>query len=153
VSLGFVSASAKKPTLNPPSEQKGGFQQQGEYWTIAIGERAVGLKHSKGLAYIADLLRHPARNFHVLDLAGGSGGREEQANLSARGLTSDDDTLERSGIHVDGLGDAGELLDDQAKRAYRHRLAELREELEQAKEVGKVEGAEPNSQEDDQSSD
>src|SRR5208282_1926711 len=34
--------------------------------------------------------------------------------------------------------DAGELLDDQAKSAYRRRLFELREELEEAKALGKV---------------
>ena len=40
------------------------------------------------------------------------------------------------------MGDAGELLDDQAKRAYRNRLSELREELEEAKALGKSETAE-----------
>src|SRR5258706_512520 len=36
----------------------------------------------------------------------------------------------------------GEMLDEQAKVAYRHRLSELRDELEEAKELGKVERAE-----------
>ena len=40
------------------------------------------------------------------------------------------------------MGDAGELLDDQAKRAYRNRLSELREDLEEAKALGKSETAE-----------
>jgi hypothetical protein len=34
------------------------------------------------------------------------------------------------------------LLDDQAKSAYRRRLSELREELEEAKRLGKIERAE-----------
>jgi hypothetical protein len=34
------------------------------------------------------------------------------------------------------LGDAGEMLDEQAKAAYRRRLADLREELEDAKRRG-----------------
>src|SRR5260370_42359140 len=38
--------------------------------------------------------------------------------------------LEKAGIHIGSLGDAGEMLDDQAKVAYRRRLSELREELE-----------------------
>jgi hypothetical protein len=50
--------------------------------------------------------------------------------------------LEKSGIHIGGLGNAGEVLDDQAKSAYRRRLAELREELEEAKALGKVDSAE-----------
>ncbi len=36
---------------------------------------------------------------------------------------------------------AGEILDDQAKPAYKARLTALREELEEAKEFGKVERA------------
>jgi len=45
------------------------------------------------------------------------------------------------------LGDAGEKLDDQAKAAYRQRLSDLREELEEAKERGNVERAEQAEQE------
>ena len=53
-----------------------------------------------------------------------------------------EEELEKAGIHVASLGDAGEMLDEQAKAAYRRRLAELREELEEAKELGNVERAE-----------
>jgi hypothetical protein len=49
--------------------------------------------------------------------------------------------LEKAGIHVTSLGDAGEMLDEQAKAAYRRRLSELREELEEAKEQGRLERA------------
>jgi len=85
------------------------------------------------------LLRHPGTAFHALDLTSGiaSGGEEEPATR----LVSDRENLEREGIHIGGLGDAGEVLDDQAKRAYRQRLSELREELEEAKGLGKVERA------------
>jgi hypothetical protein len=55
--------------------------------------------------------------------------------------------LEKAGIHVGGLGDAGEMLDDTAKAAYRRRLSELHEELEEAKELGNVERAEKAEQE------
>ena len=50
--------------------------------------------------------------------------------------------LQKAGIHVGRLGDAGELVDDQAKRAYRRRLAELRQELDEAKELGEIHRAE-----------
>ena len=43
---------------------------------------------------------------------------------------------------ISSLGDAGEMLDEQAKATYRRRLAELREELEEAKQLDKVERAE-----------
>ena len=55
--------------------------------------------------------------------------------------------LEKAGIQIGGLGDAGEMLAEQAKGAYRRRLAELREELEEAKELGKIERAERAEQE------
>ena len=50
--------------------------------------------------------------------------------------------LENAGIRIGNLGDAGEMLDEQAKAAYRRRLSDLREELQEAKELGKVERAE-----------
>ena len=50
--------------------------------------------------------------------------------------------LQKAGIHVGRLGDAGELVDDQAKRAYRRRLAELRQELDEAKELGEIDRGE-----------
>jgi tetratricopeptide (TPR) repeat protein len=53
-----------------------------------------------------------------------------------------DEELQKTGINIIGLGDAGEMLDEQAKSAYRQRLSELREELEEAKEFGNTERAE-----------
>jgi hypothetical protein len=53
-------------------------------------------------------------------------------------LPRGNEDLERAGIHG-SLGDTGEMLDKQAKVAYRHRLSELREELEEAKGLGNVE--------------
>jgi hypothetical protein len=50
--------------------------------------------------------------------------------------------LKKAGIHTGGLGDAGEMLDEQDKVAYRRRLSDLRDELGKAKEVGNVERAE-----------
>jgi hypothetical protein len=57
-------------------------------------------------------------------------------------LPRGDEDVEKARIHITRVGDAGEMLDDQAKVAYRRTLSELREELEEAKELGKVERAE-----------
>jgi pyruvate carboxylase len=38
-------------------------------------------------------------------------------------LPRGDEDLEKAGIHIGGLGDAGEMLDEQAKVAYRRRLS------------------------------
>jgi len=110
------------------------FRKEGEYWTIGCGGIAFRLKDTKGLGYLAHLLRHPAVEFHVLDLFGGIAGRREddESSQSAHGLPRGDEELEKAGIHITGLGDAGEMLDDQAKVAYRRRLSELREAVAQA---------------------
>src|ERR1700731_510797 len=124
--------------------QKGVFSKEGEYWTIGYGGNSFRLKDTKGLGYVAHLIRHPGVEFHVLDLAGGIAGRrdDDEAAQSAVGLPRGDEELEKAGIHVGSLGDAGEMLDEQAKSAYRRRLSTLREELEEAKAAGNVERAE-----------
>src|SRR5713226_2300428 len=120
------------------------FRKEGEYWTLGYGDKSFRLKDTKGLGYLAHLLRHPGVEFHVLDLAGGIARQQEkyEASPSTRGLPRGAEDLEEAGIHVGSLGDAGEMLDEQAKAAYKRRLAELREELQEAKEVGNVERAE-----------
>jgi len=67
---------------------------------------------------------------------------DEKTSQSVQGLPRGEEVLEKAGIHITSLGDAGEMLDEQAKAAYRRRLSELREELEDAKELGNVERAE-----------
>ena len=113
------------------------FRREGEYWSVGPAETPVRLKDSKGLAYIAYLLRHPGAEFHALDLT--SGIASESDEKPAARLVLGQENLE--GFQIGGLGDAGEVLDDQAKRAYRQRLSDLREELEEAKGVGKAERA------------
>ena len=63
------------------------------------------------------------------------------------GLPRGEQDLEKAGIHISSLGDAGEMLDEQAKVAYRRRLSELREELDEAKDAGNVARAEKAEQE------
>ena len=131
-----------KPSVR--SAQKGIFRKEGQYWTVGYSGNPFRLKDTKGLGYLAHLLRHPAVEFHVLDLFGGIAGQreEDESNQSAHGLPRGDEDLETAGIHITGLGGAGEMLDDQAKVSYRRRLSELREELEEAKEFGNVDRAE-----------
>ena len=126
------------------SARTGVFRREGEYWAVGYVENAFRLKDTRGLGYVAHLLRHPAVEFHVLDLFGGIASRrdEDESSRSVQRLPRGAEDLENAGIHITGLGDAGEMLDDQAKAAYRRRLSELREELEGAKELGNVERAE-----------
>jgi hypothetical protein len=71
----------------------------------------------------------------------------DETSQSVHGLPRADGELEKAGMHVSGLGDAGELLDEHAKVASRRRLSELREELEEARELGNVVRAEQAEQE------
>ena len=143
------SAGAGDAGLGVRAVPKGVFRKEGEYWTVGCGGKSFRLKDSKGLGYLAHLLRHPGIEFHVLDPAGGIAGQrdDDEPGQSAQGLPRGDEDLEKAGIHIGGLGDAGEMLDEQAKVAYRRRLSDLREELEEAKERGNVERAEHAEQE------
>jgi hypothetical protein len=115
--------------LDVPSARKGIFRKEGEYWTIGYGGHLFRLKDSKGLAYLAYLLRNPGTGFHALDVIGGIAvhSQEDQTNLSIPGLAHGDQQLDRAGMHIGNLSDAAEMLDEQAKAAYRRRLSELRE--------------------------
>jgi len=74
------------------------------------------MKDSLGMQYLARLIADPGRELHVLDLvATGRGGADDVA--------------------ID-TGDAGELLDDEARADYRRRLDDLRETLAEAESFG-----------------
>jgi hypothetical protein len=87
----------------------GVLRKDGDYWTIAHGGRSVRVRDSKGLALLHRLIGSPGREFHALDLD--SGGAEETRLVA---------------------GDAGEMLDAEARAAYGQRLRDLREELAEA---------------------
>src|SRR6516225_9337175 len=53
----------------PP--HRGVFSQEGEFWRVGFENDSFTLKHSKGLSYLAQLLRFPGREFHALDLIHG----------------------------------------------------------------------------------
>lgn len=94
---------------------------EGEYWTVTTaGGRTFRLKDSLGLQYLARLLAEPSREIHVLELV-------------AAGNPGMDGGMEGSPIDT---GDAGELLDQDARADYRRRLDELRETAAEAERFG-----------------
>src|ERR1700733_4852716 len=107
------AAASSEPRQSIRSVQKGIFRKEGEYWTIGYGGKASRLKDTKGFGYLAHLLRHPGAEFHVLDLMGGiaSQREEDETSQSVQGLPRGDEDLEKAGIHITRLGDAGEMLD------------------------------------------
>ena len=106
------------------------FRLEGEYWTVAYQGKVARIRDTTGLHYIAYLLRYPHRQIHVLELAASIEGPSESAVTSIAGERKAGALAE---LEVQtGFGDAGEILDPQAKAAYRQRLEELRTELEEA---------------------
>jgi hypothetical protein len=99
-------------------------RREGEYWSIAFAGEAFRLKDVKGLHYLAYLLRHPGREFHVLDLV--VAGQGAEAGGPRTSPARDDD------LHTARLSDTGPILDEQAKTAYRARLRELEDDLAEA---------------------
>ena len=110
-----------------PAPRAAVFRREGEYWSIAFEGDAFRLRDSKGLRYLAVLLARPGHEVLALDLV--SGGPERVGP----GPAADDD------LAVEGGG--GEVLDRQARDAYRRRLEELRDTLAEAESWGDAERA------------
>ena len=122
---GFATAAVIElpPESSPAPAASAMFRRDGDVWAIAYEGKGLRLKDAKGLQYIAALLRHEGREFHAADLA----------------ATVDTDTpvtQAAEGEVARGLGDAGEMLDAQARGEYRQRLEDLRAELEEATRWG-----------------
>ena len=86
------------------------FRRDGEVWEVAFAGTTVRLKDAKGLRDVAFLLARPGRDVPAVDLAGAPGAPQQ--------------------------GGVGDLLDDQARRAYKQRLAALDAELAAADVTG-----------------
>jgi len=102
------------------------FRREGDYWSVGFEERTARVRDSKGLQYLACLLANPGRELHVVDLV-------------AAGRAAPHTSLDPTGLRlVPDVGDAGQLLDARAKEAYRRRLAEIEEDIEEARTMGDV---------------
>ena len=103
-----ASAAASPAAPAPAHPSNNTFTRDGEMWQLAFDGESVHMPDLKGLHDLARLLAAPGEEIHVLDL----------------------------GAAVDGVspqGHAGELLDAEARAAYKARIDELREERELAK--------------------
>ena len=129
--------SDSSKALSAPEAVEGIFRKEGEFWTIACRSEVFRLKDVRGLAYIAYLLGHTGEEFHVLALASKTGSKQGEGDELADPATEDQAT--QSDLTVGRMGDAGEMLDAQAKTAYKRRTAELREQLEEARELNQLE--------------
>jgi hypothetical protein len=103
------------------------FRREGQYWTVRFAGLVARLADAKGLRLLARLLADPGREFHAVYLEAAGSQTQRPAPAQARGRAGTGEL----GVRPD-LGDAGALLDAQAKAAYKARLDELAAELEDA---------------------
>lgn len=95
----------------------------GGVWRLVHAGREVRLRDSKGLRDLARLVAEPARPFPAVELAGNVGALRHGAAPP--------------GLHEPG--DLGELVDARAREAYRCRLADLDDEIDDADRAADVE--------------
>ena len=107
------------------------FRRDGDYWTLTYRGRTRRVADAKGLHDLAALLARPGRELHVADLIATTD--PSTGSLDAYTRTA---TLRGSTSNV--------ILDEHARSAYRARLFDLRDELEEAEanaDLGRADAA------------
>jgi AAA ATPase domain len=117
---GEVSAGAEAAVL----------RREGEFWTVGYAGETFRLRDVKGLRYLASLLASPGKDVHALELVNAAEGHgpDRRAGLAGE-------------LTASRPGGAGPVLDEAAKEAYRRRLEELAEDLQEAQDWGDSERA------------
>jgi tetratricopeptide (TPR) repeat protein len=101
------------------------LRHEGKWWSASFGGSTARVPDTKGLRYLAALLACAGAERHVLDLV------DRVEGVAPRG-----------GVDRRALGDAGAMLDAQARLAYRHQIERLRAEADDALAAGRLETAE-----------
>jgi hypothetical protein len=101
------------------------FRRDGEVWTLAYGGREIRMRDSKGLRDLHALLARPGTAVAALDLATAPAGRGAGASAGPDVLHPPSDT--------------GEVIDAQARAAYRQRLHELEQAAAEADAAADIE--------------
>ena len=120
------AAADLRPSPPPPANV---FVQEGEFWSVSFAGLTVRLKDVKGMRDIARLLGARGTELAAVELIGVSPGRSAQrpADLASIDMAQE--------------GDAGEVIDHEARQQYRARLADLEEDLEEATSANDIERA------------
>ncbi|MFD0687807.1 hypothetical protein [Actinomadura fibrosa] len=115
-----VPAGASGPVAGAGRPRSRGIvcERQGRRWSLALGHRAALVGDSVGMRHLAVLIGNPGREIPAISLATGPAAAP---------------------------GDAASVqpvLDEEAKRRYKRRLAELEAEIEEHEAAGRFERAE-----------
>jgi hypothetical protein len=103
-----LEAFDDRPAASAPD--RAAFVRSGDLWHVEFRGRSATVVDSKGLRDLATLVARPRSEVHVLDLVEAAGGPARAAAGS----------------------DTGPTLDAPARQAYKKRLGELQEEIEEA---------------------
>jgi len=107
--------------------------------TVCFRDVTVLMRDLEGFRYLERLLAEPGREFHVLDLVAVDTGSLPTGPTLHQGL----ETV------TEGVGAGLRLLDDEARDAYRRRLVEVDDDIDEAtrmNDVGRVELAQRDRQ-------
>jgi len=121
----------------PATAETGGgavFRREGDYWSVRYAAAAFRIRDGKGMRYLAELLASPGREFAALALAAALEGAAQPSGMAAR-------TRADSQLGGSGGDDAGDVLDADAREAYRQRLSELDEQVEEGERFNDPERA------------
>jgi len=105
-------ASRRPVPSSTPASPAFTLARAGAEWTVSHGGRSFRVRDVRGMTMVARLVERPGVELHAVDVAADAASPETPA--------------------VVDLGDAGEVLDRKARSAYKRRLADLRDELEEA---------------------
>jgi hypothetical protein len=109
------------------------LRHEGDVWAMGTGGELFHLRDAKGLVHLAQLLARPGEELHALDLvAHAEGGSAPRAVAGVSAELS---------VRHGGQADVGPTLDAEAKRSYRERAIELRDELDEAESFNDPERA------------
>jgi tetratricopeptide (TPR) repeat protein len=114
------------PSSPAASGRAGIFHREGEYWSVGLDGANARVRDSKGMRYLGLLIARPGAEMHVLDLV--------SAELGSYGATISKVAAAADGLVASKMGDAGEMLDPEARQAYRERLRELDLDISQAED-------------------
>jgi len=94
---------------SPVEKEQYAFRKKGEFWELTFDGETISVPETKGLVYMAELIRVPGRQILAADLF----------------FAAHRETPLR-------LGDSGETIDDKARTDYRRRAQDLRDQLAEA---------------------
>jgi tetratricopeptide (TPR) repeat protein len=126
-------AQAEELRAGAPAAENA-FVREGATWSITFEGRTIRLPEVKGLRDIATLLARPGKEVHVSDLIAASEGVASDVRAKP------DRKMSKARLAETGLetrSDGGlETIDATARAAYKSRLTELQEELDEADRFG-----------------